>query len=323
MTRIDMHGHFEPPEYTAAVLKAIGPAPVPAWTVDQQLEMMAQYAIDATVVSVPPPGVFLGDQIQANELARAVNESYAALTRAYPNRYAALAALPLPDVDAAIFELNYALDVLGLDGVALFTHTAGKYLGDSSLDALMAELDRRGCYVFVHPTMSLYANPLPNIPIWVQEFPFETTRAITNLLYSGTLHRYPNIKFQFAHLGGAAPFLSHRIASLVKRSPPHLGLNDRVPDGPLEYLKRLYFDTGLSNHAPGIAATLEITTLEHIVFGTDWPYAVMPASGDPAPDLAYLGEGRARVDSQNAAVLVPRLIERMTNKQTNSSKESA
>jgi 6-methylsalicylate decarboxylase len=316
MPRIDLHGHFEPPEYTAAVLKAIGPAPVPAWTIEQQLEMMQRYSIDATVVSVPPPGVFLGDQTQANELAHAVNEAYAELVKNHPDKYAALAALPLPDVDAAIKELHHALDVLKLDGVALFTHVAGKYLGDSSFDALMAELNQKAAYVFVHPTMSLYQNPLPHIPIWVQEFPFETTRAITNLLYSGTFHRYPKIKFQFAHLGGAAPFLSHRIASLERRSPPQLKLSERVPDGALEYLRRLYFDTGLSNHAPGIAATLELTSLEHIVFGTDWPYAVMPPSGDPAPDLAYLGERCELLEFHNAKALVPRLFSHLGRTQT-------
>lgn len=308
MPRIDLHGHFDPPEYSAQVALKIGPAPIPSWTVDQQLEMMAQYGIDATVISIPPPGVFLGDQAQAVELARSVNEFYAGLIRDYPTKYAALAALPLPDAEAAVAELNYALEVLNLDGVSLFTHVGGQYLGDPALEPLMAELDRRGCYVFVHPTLSLNPNPLPHIPVWVQEFPFETTRAITNLLYSGTLHRYPNIKFQFAHLGGTAPFLAHRIASLERRSPPHLKLSERVPQGPLTYLRRLYYDTGLSNHAPGVAATLEVTSIEHIVFGTDWPYAVMPPVGDPAPDLVYLGEQRHLIDFQNAKALVPRLF---------------
>lgn len=306
--RLDLHGHYEPPEYTAQVLKKIGPAPVPAWNVEQQFKMMQRHGIDATVISVPPPGVFLGDQLQANELARAVNEYYAHHIREYPKRYAALAALPLPDVEAAIAELRHALDVLKLDGVALFTHVGQTYLGDPSWDALMEELNRREAYVFVHPTMSGYANPLPQIPIWVQEFPFETTRAITNLLYSGTLYRYPNIRFQFAHLGGAAPFLAHRIASLEHRSPPQANLSEKVPGGALGYLSRLYYDTGLSNHPPGIEATLKVTDITHIVFGTDWPYASMPPSGDPAPDLEYLGQQRKMIEYQNARVLVPRLF---------------
>ncbi|WP_147371122.1 amidohydrolase family protein, partial [Meiothermus luteus] len=151
--RLDLHGHLEPPHYTAAVAQALGPAPVPPWTVEEQLEMMARYGITATVVSLPPPGVFLGDGAQARELARATNEFYAALLRQHPRRYAALAALPLPDVEAVLAELAYALDVLGLDGVALFTQVGGRYLGDELFEPLWAELDRRGAYVFVHPTL--------------------------------------------------------------------------------------------------------------------------------------------------------------------------
>lgn len=307
--RLDLHGHLEPPHYTAAVAQALGPAPVPPWTVEEQLEMMARYGITATVVSLPPPGVFLGDGAQARELARATNEFYAALLRQHPRRYAALAALPLPDVEAVLAELAYALDVLGLDGVALFTQVGGRYLGDELFEPLWAELDRRGAYVFVHPTLPPYPNPLPGLPIWLQEFPFETTRAIAHLLYSGAFHRYPRIRFQFAHLGGAAPFLAHRLASLVERAPASLHLAERVPEGPLAYLARLYYDTALSNHAPGLAAALEVAPLERLVFGTDWPYAALPAGPDPAPGLGYLGSARAQVEGANARALVPRLFE--------------
>lgn len=307
MPRLDLHGHLEPPAYSTQVAQALGPAPVPPWTVEAQLEMMAQYQIAATVVSLPPPGVFLGDQTQANELARQVNEFYAALVWEHPKRYAALAALPLPDVEAALAELAHALDVLRLDGVALFTQTAGLYLGDPRWEPLMAELDRRGAYVFVHPTLPPYTNPLAQTPVWVLEFPFETTRAITHLLYSGVFHRYPRIRFQFAHLGGAVPFLAHRLASLVERAPG-LKLAGQVPEGPLAYLRRLYYDTGLSNHAPALAATLEVADFGQVVFGTDWPYALLPPGHDPAPGLAYLGDRRHQVEFENARALVPRLF---------------
>ncbi|PZA07699.1 MULTISPECIES: amidohydrolase family protein [unclassified Meiothermus] len=306
--RLDLHGHLEPPLYTQMVARVLGPAPVPPWTAEEQLEMMARYGIAATVVSLPPPGVFLGDGAQARELARATNEFYASLLRRYPHRYAALAALPLPDVGAALEELAYALDDLGLDGVALFSQVGGRYLGDERFEPLLAELDRRGAYAFVHPTLPPYPNPLPHLPIWLQEFPFETTRAIAHLLYTGAFHRYPRIRFQFAHLGGAAPFLAHRLASLVARAPA-LGLQERVPQGPLAYLQRLYYDTGLSNHAPALAAALEVTPVEQIVFGTDWPYAALPEGPDPAPGLGYLGPHRARVEGANARALVPRLFE--------------
>jgi predicted TIM-barrel fold metal-dependent hydrolase len=138
------------------------------------------------------------------------------------------------------------------------------------------------------------------------EFPFETVRAVSNLIYSGTLERHPSIRFQLAHLGGAAPFLAHRIASLADREPDRA---DQAPAGALAYLERLYYDTGLTNNAPALAATREVTSVDHIVFGTDWPYAALPESGDPAPGLDVLGpQRRSAVDFANAAALVPRLL---------------
>jgi predicted TIM-barrel fold metal-dependent hydrolase len=256
------------------------------------------------VISPGPPGVFFGDQGRANELARTVNEELAAIARAGPARFAALATLPLPDVDAALAELSHALDRLGMDGVWLLSHVAGTYLGAPEWEPLYAELDRRGAYVFVHPALPQSPPPLEH-PVWLYEFPFDTTRAIANLIYGGTFERYPRIRFQFAHLGGTAPFLAHRIASLADREPQSAG---EAPAGALQYLRRQWYDTGLSNHALVVRTALQVTTPDRVVFGTDWPYAALPERGDdPAPELDALGaELRAQVDAGNAAALVPR-----------------
>jgi predicted TIM-barrel fold metal-dependent hydrolase len=142
--------------------------------------------------------------------------------------------------------------------------------------------------------------------VWLYEFPFETVRAVADLIYAGTLERHPRIRLQLSHLGGAAPFLAHRIASLADREPEQAAA---APAGALEYLRRVYYDTGLANNAPALVATREVTSLDHVVFGTDWPYAALPAGGgDPAPGLDALGaHGRAAVESDNAHALVPRL----------------
>ena len=258
MGRIDLHAHVLPPRYLAGLRMPDGQAlPLPPATLDLLLETMASYEIDAAVISTGPPGAFLGDQARANELARTANDELAAIVREYPHRFAALGLLPLPDVDAALAELVYALDVLSLDGVALLSNVGGTYLGDPAWDPLFDELDRRGAYVFVHPTFPPHAPPLPH-PIWLYEFTFDTTRAIVSLIYSGTLERCPNVKLQFAHLGGTAPFLAHRLASLAAREPQ---LAELAPAGALTYLRRLYYDTGLSNNMPALAATLEVTSL--------------------------------------------------------------
>jgi len=303
-----MHVHVTPGAYLDELRRISQGRPlgtVPS-SIDGLCELMERFELDGAVFSPGPPGVFFGEQGRANELARAVNEETAALVRSNRERMAALAILPLPDVEAALDELANALDVLELDGVFLLSNVAGTYLGDPAWGPLFDELERRRAYVFLHPAMPPHPLPLAHHPVWLYEFTFDTTRALVQLIYSGTLERCPNVRIQVAHLGGTAPFLAHRIASLADREP---ALADQAPAGALEYLRRLYYDTGLSNNAVALASTLEVTPLEHVVFGSDWPYAALPTQGsDPAPALDSLGTGRAAVDGGNAAALVPRLV---------------
>ena len=304
--RVDLHVHVVPERYGALLASHGASSGAPA-SLEALRANMDRYGIDASVLSITAPGPHLGDRAQAIDLARAANESLAAIVSADPAHFAALAVLPLPDVDAAIGELEYALDRLGLDGAILFSNTAGVYLGDPAWEPLYAELDRRGAYAFVHPTEPDYVLPLGRQhPMWLYEFPFDTTRAIANLIFSGTLERYPSIRFQFAHLGGAVPFLATRLASLADREPER---TQAAPSGVAEYLARHYYDTGLSQSVAAIEATRAVAPLTHIVFGTDWPYAALPEDGaDPAPQLSWLTpEEREALDWRNAAALVPRL----------------
>ncbi len=235
-----------------------------------------------------------------NELLRPMME----IVREEPRRFAGLATLPLPDLDAALPEVERADDQLSLDSVMLLTNVAGTYVGDPRWAPLFEVLDDRGAYVFLHAAHPPHPLPLRH-PVWLYEFTFETVRATANLIYSGVLERHSRIRLQLAHLGGAAPFLAHRLASLANPEPDAAG---EAPQGALEYLRRLYYDTGLSNNRPAPTATLGVTSADHILFGTDWPYAALPSEGDPAPALDALGaDMRAGVDSENAFALIPRL----------------
>jgi 6-methylsalicylate decarboxylase len=152
--RIDAHAHVIPAAYVDAIPPPGGNLPKPPIVSADDLEaMMARYAIDRAVVSVGPPGLFFGDQGQANELGRLVNEQMAAVRDRDPQRFATLGMVPLPDLDAALAELAHLLDVLALDGIVMTTNVAGTYLGDPALEPLYAELNRRAAYVFVHPTL--------------------------------------------------------------------------------------------------------------------------------------------------------------------------
>jgi 6-methylsalicylate decarboxylase len=305
MARIDAHVHLIPASYRAALERLSRVRyPLPPWTPGLLEELMERHEIDAAVLSLTPPGVTVGDQGQAAELARLANDAMAEQVASDPPRFAGLASLPLRDVDDALAELSRSLDELRLDGVALLSNVDGTYPGDPAWDPLFDELDARGAYVFLHPDSPPHELPL-DYPVWLHEFPFDTTRALVNLIYSGTLERCPSLRIQVAHLGGTAPFLAHRIASLAEREPE---LAQRAPMGALAYLRRLYYDTGLATNAPALAATLEVTDLRQIVFGTDWPYAALPPAGDPAPELAVLAaDDRECVEGVNIGALVPRL----------------
>ncbi len=304
--RLDAHVHLVPDDYRAIVdARALSPLPLPPWSREMTLEFMDGYGIDAAVMSLAPPGVWFGDAGMAAELARIVNDATASLVRSSPARFAGLAVLPLPDVDAALDELRHALDVLELDGVALLSNVDGIYPGDPRFEPVWTELDRRSAYVFLHPASPPAPAALPEHPVWLYEFPFDTTRALVNLIYSGTLERAGGLRLQVGHLGGTAPFLAHRIASLAAREPERAAA---APSGALEALSRCWYDTGLSNHATAVNATAAVVPLDRIVFGTDWPYAALPESGDPAPELESLGEQRPLVDAANAGALVPRLL---------------
>lgn len=299
MPRIDLHAHVITPRY-GRTLRAGRWLPQ---TMALLEGFMERHQIDAAVVSM---GGALA--AQTAEVARIGNEELAELIRSQPSRFGALAIVPftVDDPDAAVAEVAYALDTLGLDGVALFSNHAGSYLGGSEWETMFAELDRRGAYAFVHPAAAPTEPVLPAYPPWLFEYPFDTTRALTNLIYSGTLDRYRNLRLQFAHLGGTAMFLAHRLDSLAAREPAKAA---GAPSGALQQLARQYYDTGLSNNMAALASTLRVTTLEHIVFGSDWPYLTEPERPDPTEDLDQLdGADRERLDGQNAAALVPRLV---------------
>jgi 6-methylsalicylate decarboxylase len=308
--RIDTHAHQIPPHFLAAVQEATGaPYPMPEFTTSAHLAQMDRHEIELAVVSLPPPGLEVGDGAAAPTLARLINEHYAELVAAHPGRFAALAALPLPDVDAALVEIGYALDVLGLDGVVLFSNVGGAYPGDPRFAPVLEELDRRGAYVMLHPADPQSA-PLGGFPGWLFEYPFETTRAVVSLLYQGALHRHQRIRWQLPHCGGTVPFLADRLGTLVLRDPD---LAAQVGGDPAAQLARLFYDTAQSDNEAALAATLHVVDAGRIVFGTDWPFAVLADGPDPQPGLTALPD-RSAVDRTNALLMAPEIERRLARR---------
>lgn len=280
---------------------------VPQWSPALARETMDKAGIAAAVASVAP-GVYWGDEALAARLARDCNDYLADLVRDDPVHFGGFATLPLPDVDASLRELEYAYDTLGLDGVVLFTSQGDRYLGDSAYDPVFAELNRRDAVVFIHPnTMPPGADvPAIDIPYGVVEFVFDTTRCITNLLYSGTLERYPRIRYIVSHAGGTVPYLAWRIAGAGYLPQ----LRDRAPRDPMGQLQRLYYDTALSTSDFVFAALREFVPTSQILFGSDFPYIsdalIATETAGLEQTAVFDATARSAIDRGNAEQLLPR-----------------
>ncbi len=308
--RIDVHHHILPPEYVATVGDArIGPnllsGRTPEWTPDMSIEAMERNGIATAVTSISAPGLWFGDAEETRHLSRLCNEYAATIRTDHPGRFGVFATLPLPDVDASLAEIEHALDVLGADGIGLMTSYGDRYPGDAEFAPVFDELDRRGAVVYFHPTNAACSTCLPEIPAATLDFPFDTTRAVVSLLFGGTFARCPNIRFIFSHAGGTVPFLAERIARLEVRP----NFKEKVPDGVIHELRRLYFDTALSANWLAFRSLLELVACDHVLFGSDYPFApeaTMTATVKGLIDLGLDAGDLLGIERDNAVALFPR-----------------
>jgi predicted TIM-barrel fold metal-dependent hydrolase len=273
MRTIDVHQHMLPDFFwrdTNESANPVGGIAPPRWTESTALAFMDDAGIDAAVVSISTPGVHLGDDRRARALARRCNDFSAELVQSRPDRFGSFAALPLPDVDGALEELHYALDVLRLDGVLLFSNVQGIYLSDPQFEPIFEELERRAATVFVHP------NPSPDpvahrlgLPDSLIDFTADTTRALAGLLYSGRFARTSHVKYIFSHAGGTIPYLAGRFA-IVDEMQVIPGAELRQTAA--ETFKQLYFDTALAFGDPVLQMLRSVVGLDHVICGSDFPY---------------------------------------------------
>jgi predicted TIM-barrel fold metal-dependent hydrolase len=234
-------------------------------------EMMERNGIAAAITSVCAELFWKGEVEPAINWSRHCNEFMARMVQVDRAHFGGFANLPLPSTEAACREAEYALDVLKLDGVILFSSVGGQYPGDPAFDELFQVLNERSAIVFIHPNTEVPGSNVPKLkfPHGLIEFVFDTTRCITSLLYSGTLERYPNIRYIVSHAGGTVPYIAWRIAN----GPLVLGqeMNQAVPKGPLYYLQRLFYDTALSPSDYALAALQQFVPTSQVLFGSDFP----------------------------------------------------
>lgn len=304
--KIDVHHHMVP-EFYSATLKSRGVdtaagAPLPHWTPDASLVVMDATGVSRAYLSISCPGVFFGDPVEASELARHCNE-YASELKAGSARFGYFAAISQTIEKDAVAETIHALDKLGADGVTLLSSVDGCYLGHPDYWPLMNELNQRKAVVFVHPNLPGYANNIRlQMPAYLMEFVFDTTRAVSNLIASGTMERFPDIRFILAHAGGTVPYLAWRL----QLGDFVLDKDGKFPKGTMHYVKQFYYDTALSPSPYMWGAVKELVGAGRLLFGSDFPFAPDLLVHAEVNDLANLDMTKAEQQalySGNATLL--------------------
>lgn len=303
--RIDVHHHVTPPKYLAE----FGPKrelqpPTMGWTLAKSLDDMDKAGVATAITSVTTPSrIFTGPD--ARRVARECNEYAARLAADHRGRFGMFAALPLTDTDGSLREIEYALDTLHADGIALFTSYGDKWLGDPAFEPVMAELNRRKTVVYTHPDApNCCRDPLlPDFRESVIEYGTDTTRAIARLLATGAALRHRDIKWIFSHGGGTAPYLVERLlrAPAITNAVKAAG-----GAGTAAELQRFYYDIAQIAHPVPLNALRQFVPVSQILWGTDFPFRRGEEYVTALAEAQFSEADIRQIDRDNALALLPR-----------------
>jgi predicted TIM-barrel fold metal-dependent hydrolase len=310
---IDTHHHIFPPAFTARNLKRMtDDSPTfpgsfyTNWTPRYSLEQMDQNGVATAIGSMTSPGVWFGNNEEGRKNARDCNDYGARMARDYPGRFGMWGAIPLPDTDGSLREIEYIYDKLKLDGIGLLTsYDDGKLLGHAKFAPVLEELNRRKAVIFVHPTVSCCALPVPHVNRVAIDYPTDTARTITDLIYSGSLLRFPDIRWIFSHGGGTILMLTPRLAG-GGLTPEERAAT--IPNGFEHELQKLYFDIASVAISPvTMAAVLKGIPKEHLLFGSDIPFFTIERIATAVNKFDVSAGDLRMIQRENALKLLPRL----------------
>lgn len=275
MKIIDTHCHFVPDVYVNALKRynriCEDGFPVPEWSEEIHLNYMEKVGITHAVLSLSSPHPWFGDRLFSAKLCRQINTYASELSRKYPDLFSFAACLPLPDVKLAVKEAVYSFDILGACAVKLSSQSNGQYLGDPVLEPLMEELNSRHAVIIIHPSgpKSVPSGCFTSGPLPLFEFIADTTRSVINLITSGTLERWTNIRVLVPHCGSFLPNLIDRLTGITQLlETKGIGRAIHVEQS----LQSLYFDIAGDAFPRGFQILRTLTDTDHILFGGDFPY---------------------------------------------------
>jgi predicted TIM-barrel fold metal-dependent hydrolase len=282
--KIDAYAHIVPPRYKETLSK-IAPGecegkvvPYPAlWNLEERFRIMDRYGELVQVITLGwPPIEAICDPAKAGELAKLANDEIAELVHKYPSRFiAGIAHLPMNNIEAALKELDRAVVDLRLRGVQIYSPVNDKPLDSQEFWPLYQKMEEHDLPIFIHPMRSG-----PDYPNEVRSkymisaifgWPYETTVAMTRMVFSGILERYPNLKIITHHGGGMIPYFIDRLAEFIDQSEMRNHEKRELTKAPVEYFKRFYADTAIYGNTPALMCAHAFFGADHLVFGIDMP----------------------------------------------------
>jgi aminocarboxymuconate-semialdehyde decarboxylase len=289
---IDVHNHFYPPEYLAALESGDSAVKV---TIDAEGNPCIHYpgdynvavrghrdiayrqsvlekeGVDTQMITLTTPGTHVETPATAARLARLVNDAFAKVVAERAPRFSALATLPLNDVQASIAELKRAMTELRLPGAMVFSNVNGVALADKRYEPLWAEANRLEAIIQIHPTDPVGVEAMTDY--WLMPlvgFLADTTLAAAKLVFAGVPDRYPNIKWVLGHLGGAIPYLAERLDRGWEAFPD---CRADIQYKPTEYLRRFHYD-GVNFDPRAVRLAVDFAGADHVMAASDYPHQI-------------------------------------------------
>jgi predicted TIM-barrel fold metal-dependent hydrolase len=283
MTKIDIYTHVVPQRYKQALGKIMPEVEattdqVPTLSdMDRRFAVMDRYGDMKQVLTLTLTGsLILNDPAYAVDFAQRANDEMAELVSRHADRFAAgVASVPTTDMDAALSEIERAVEKLGLKGVHLFTPIKGKPLSLENAGPLFEKMAGYDLPIWIHPMRPIDRSDFRGFYLdHVFGWPYQSTAAMTYLALDGLFDKFPRVKVVIHHCGALAPFFDARITESYDSSATIFGMRHEVRlEKPLiEYYKMFYTDTALSGGTAGLMCGYTVLGPEHLLFGTDMPY---------------------------------------------------
>jgi len=325
---IDIYTHIMPERFFAELTKTspklgnIGArmrAVKPIHDLDVRFHLMDGAGTDyRQVISLPnPPLEDVCGPEDAARLARIGNDGMAELCAKHPDRFPAFAAsISMLDIDSALVEIDRAVTQLGARGIQIFTNVAGKPLDLPEFEPIFAAMARHDLPIWMHPArtsdMSDYASePKSRYEMWwCFGWPYETSVAMTRIVFSGLLDRYENLNIITHHCGGMIPYFDGRVGPGLEvlghrtLDEDYSGVLKALKHPHMDYFHRFYGDTAMFGASNGLHSGLKFFGAEHVVFSTDSPFAPIKETIAALDALDLSAEDRATITSGNARRLL-------------------